>query len=132
MRSLRIFLACADERLRFALLMLLDQEPGMVVAGMADQLTGLISQLEGAQAEVLLLDWAYTGESGESMEDLFKEVHNLDSNPKIIVLSGNPELREAALDAGAIFFICRDAPPDMLLPVLKDIRQAKINKPIKG
>lgn len=129
MRSLRIFLACADERLRFALLMLLDQEPGLVVAGMADRLPGLISQLEGAQAEVLLLDWANTG---ESMGDLFQDVHKLESPPKIIVLSGNPDIREAALEAGAIFFICRDAPPDMLIPVLNDLRLSKINKLSKG
>jgi DNA-binding NarL/FixJ family response regulator len=129
MRSLRIFLACSDDRLRLALLMLLDQQPGMVVAGMADRFTGLVSQLEGAQPEVLILDW---DQPGETMGELFQDIQNLESHPMIIVLSGNPELRGAALAAGAIFFICRDAPPDMLIPVLNDLRLSKINKQING
>lgn len=39
------------------MLLLLDNEPGMVVAGITDRLPGLVTQLETAQAEQLLLGW---------------------------------------------------------------------------
>ena len=129
MRSLRLFLAFTDERLRFALLMLLDQEPGMVVAGVADRLTGLMAQLEGAQPDVLLLDWDLVV---EPMDNLFNDIHKLEFQPEVIVLSADPQIKESVLAAGAIFFICRDAPPDALLPVLNDIRQSKIEKLSNG
>jgi DNA-binding NarL/FixJ family response regulator len=122
MRSLRIFLAISDERLRLALLVHLDQEPGMIVAGVADRLTGLISQLEGAQPDALVLDWDLIV---EPLEKVFDDLHKLEHQPKIIVLSRDPLIKESILAAGAIFFICKDAPPDTLLSVLNDIRNAK-------
>ena len=57
MTKIRIFLACSDERLRIAMLLLLDQEPGMVVVGITDRLSGLLTQLEATQPDVLLLSW---------------------------------------------------------------------------
>lgn len=125
MRSLRIFIACADERLRLALLMLLDQEAGLVVAGIADRLTGLIAQLEGAQPNVLLLDWDLMV---EPMENLFHDINNLEHHTDVIVLSSEPSMEKSVLAAGAIFFICRDAPPDRLLPMLEDIRLSNNTK----
>lgn len=129
MRSLRIFLAIADERLRLALLMHLDQEPGLIVAGVADRLTGLMSQLEGAQPDVLVLDWDLIVGPAEK---LFVDLQNLEYQPEVIVLSRDPQLKEPVLAAGAIFFICKDAPPDTLLPMLNDLRLSKIKKPTNG
>ena len=125
MGSLRIFIACAEEKLRLALLFLLDQSPELVVAGLADRYSGLLTQLEGAQPEVLLLDWEL---STEPMIDLLKDIHNLEHQPKVIVFSTNPQKKEAVLAAGADFFICKDAPPDLLLPMLNEIRQSKTDK----
>jgi DNA-binding NarL/FixJ family response regulator len=106
--------------------MLLDQEPGMAVAGMADRLTGLMAQVEGAQPDVLLLD---SDLMVEPMENLFHDLQVLEQQPEVIVLSADPQIKESVLAAGAIFFICRDAPPDALLPMLNDIRLSKIEKP---
>jgi DNA-binding NarL/FixJ family response regulator len=106
--------------------MLLDQEPGMIVSGMADRIKGIIAQLEGAQPDVLLLDWALMT---QPVEDFFRDLRNLECQPAVIVLSADPQIKDTVLAAGAIFFICSDSPPDALLPKLNDIRQAKINKP---
>lgn len=109
--------------------MLLDQEPSMVVAGMADRITGLLAQLEGSQPDVLLLDWDLMV---EPIEDLFNDIDKLECQPEVIVLSSEPQLKAPILVAGGDFVITRDAPPDTLLSVLNDIWQSKIKKPNIG
>ncbi len=46
MTKMRIFIACADERLRIAMLLLLENEPGIFVVGITDRLKGLLVQLK--------------------------------------------------------------------------------------
>lgn len=122
METMRIFIACADEKLRLALLLLLDHQPGMVVVGLSDRMPGLLTQLEGSQPDVLLLNWEL---SIQSIADLFMDLHALECLPKVIVLSTDPQVRESVLTAGADFFICKDAPPDKLLSALTDVRLSK-------
>jgi len=63
------------------------------------------------------------------MTDLLTDVHNLERRPETIVLSTRPQEKENIMAAGAYYLICKNAPPDKLLPVLNDIRlsQAKNN-----
>jgi DNA-binding NarL/FixJ family response regulator len=118
MGLMRIFLASADERLRLALLLLLDHQPGMVVVGLSDRLLGLFTQLEGAQPDVLLLDWDF---SGETMADFFTKFRIMERRPQVIALSTNPQNNEAIQATGADFVICKNAPLDTLIPVLNDM-----------
>ncbi len=116
---MRIFIASADERLRLALLLLLDHEPGMVVVGMSDRSEGLSILVGASQPEMLLLDNELAkAETAGIVGDL----HNLECSPKIIVLSLNPQIKEAILAAGADGFISKDAPPDDLLPIINRMR----------
>jgi DNA-binding NarL/FixJ family response regulator len=96
--------------------MLLDHEPGMVVMGITDRLTGLLIQLEATQPDVLLLEREI---SFTEMEDLLSDIHKRKSRPKIIFLSSKPEEERKILAMGADYFISTDAPPDKLLPILK-------------
>jgi DNA-binding NarL/FixJ family response regulator len=107
------------------MLLLLDYQPGIYVVGLADRLPGLSMQLEGAQPDVLLLDWEL---SDQSMAAWLSDFHNLERHPKVIVLSADPQMEKAILAAGADFIICKDAPPDKLIPVLNDIRLSKTKK----
>ena len=116
---MRIFLVCADKRLKTAMLLLLDNQPGMVVSGISDRLQGLIDQLEHAQPDVLLMEWE--NPLGE-MKDLFTDIHNLDYPPKILYLSNRQEEREFTLNAGADYFFLTNAPPDDLLKTLNELR----------
>jgi DNA-binding NarL/FixJ family response regulator len=112
---MRIFIACADKSLRIAMLLLLDYEPGNVVVGITERLSGLLTQLEATQAEVLLLEWDL---SYQSTAELLTDIHHLGHPPKIIYLSNKPEDKEKILAAGADHFIVKNAPPDQLIPIL--------------
>ena len=116
---MRIFLACADERLKIAMLMLLDHEPGMVVAGISDRLQGLPDQLEASQPDVLVLEWQ---EPLPSITELITNIHNLACPPAIIYLSSGAEEKEMIIAAGADYFVVKNAPPDELLSILNDLR----------
>lgn len=122
MDSMRIFVACADEKLRLALLLLLDNQTGMTVVGLSDRIPGLLSQLEGSQPDVLLLSW---DKSAQAIAALITGMQILENRPRVIVLSTNPQVRESVLALGVDFFICKDSPPDKLLGALNDILQSE-------
>jgi DNA-binding NarL/FixJ family response regulator len=116
----RIFLACSDERLRIALILLLDHEPGMAVIGITDRLPNLLSQLWATQPDVLLLEWELPI---KEIEELISDIHNHPHPPIIILLSSKPEEEEKIIAVGADHFISKDAPPDMLIPILNHLRE---------
>jgi DNA-binding NarL/FixJ family response regulator len=115
-----IFLAEADQDLRVGLQMLLQQEAGIHVIGMAVQAEGLVAQLEASQADVLILDWHLPG---ASIQELLSDISGLKSPPKIIVLSVRPEEKELALSAGADGFISKAAPPDDLIEIIRSLKE---------
>jgi DNA-binding NarL/FixJ family response regulator len=115
----RIFIASADKTFRLALLLLLENEPGIVVIGMCDRSKGLPSVVGTSQPEVLLLD---SGLANHDTPDLIGELHHLESPPKIIVLSIDPQTKATALAAGADGFISKNFPSDELLPLLRSMR----------
>ncbi len=119
---MRVFLTCKDERIKIALLLLVDNQPGMVVSGISDRLDGLAKQLETTKPEVLLLEWKLPL---ESLQNLMAEIHNLDCPPEVIFLSNKPAEREATLSAGANYFVVTNTPPDELLQILNDLRKSK-------
>jgi DNA-binding NarL/FixJ family response regulator len=125
MKKLRIFIAFANEKLRIAMLLLLDHEPGMVVVGITDRLPGLVTQLDASQPDVLLLEWTL---NFQSTADLITDIHKLNSPPKIFLLSNIPEEREAVLAAGVDHFVVTNAPPDDLLLTLNKIRLTQTQK----
>ena len=116
---MQVFIASADRTFRLALLMLLESEPGMVVIGMSDRSEGLLTVVGTSQPEVLLLD---DGLAEQATAHLVGDLHRLAYQPKIIVLSINPQTKAATLAAGADGFISKDVPPDELLPLLRKMR----------
>ena len=102
--------------------MLVDNQPGMVVSGIADRMDDLAQQLETTEPDVLILEWKL---SLESLQNLMAEIHNLDSSPEVIFLSSSPKEREAKMSAGVDYFVVTNAPPDELLQILNDLRRSK-------
>lgn len=119
---MRIFIASTDSRLRLALILLLDHQPGMFVVGISDRLSGLISQVKASDPDVLLLDWDLPV---QSIVSLFSNLQILEHPPKTVVLTTDQQKKEALLAAGADYFINKRAPPDELVPILNDIRLSK-------
>jgi len=113
---MRLFIADSDSNVRLALQMYLQGEPGFYVTGIASEERGLLGQLEASRPDVLLLDMQLPG---ASLPDLLMDIRGLESAPKIVVFSINPEERVTALAAGADAFIDKILPPDELLEVLR-------------
>ena len=122
---MRIFIADSDPELRVALQMLLHQEPGMPVVGIAVHAIDLLAQVALSQPDVLLLDWLLPGRPAI---DLLPDLHTLERRPQIIVLSVRPEVESAALAAGADAFVTKAPPTDRLMAILREMR----SKPAGG
>ena len=101
------------------MLLLMDSEPGMIVAGITDRLPGLVAQLEAVRPDLLLLEWEL---SYQSIVDLLATIHHLEHPPEVIYLSSKPEEKEMLLKAGVDHFVAKNAPPDELLLILSDKR----------
>ncbi len=119
---MRLFIADADKELRVGLQILLHQEAGMQVIGVADKAKGLLAQVEASQPDVLLLDWHLPG---MPMPELVADLQALDWSSKIIVLSVRPEDKDAAVAAGADAFFSKTGPPDELLVYLRTLKNTK-------
>jgi len=117
-----IFLAESDKNLRLALQMLLHQEAGMHVAGLAMKAEGLLAQENASQADVLLLD-CYL--SGSPMTAFLADLSKVQTLPKVIVLSVKPEDEKAVMSAGSDAFVTKNTEPDELLIILNSMMEEK-------
>jgi DNA-binding NarL/FixJ family response regulator len=119
MASMRVFIASPDEKLRLALMMFVDKEPGMSVIGMADRLPGLLALLQGSEPDVLLLDCEF---SSRLRTDLLASLCTLKPRLRTIAFATRAKDGDTILKAGADYFIAKESPPDQLLPILNEIR----------
>jgi DNA-binding NarL/FixJ family response regulator len=113
---LRVILADTEEKVRSALRLLIEQERSLEIVGEAAEATALLAGVEARQPDVVLVDWALLGTEAREM---VRSLHLLHSDLTIIVLSGRPEVVQAALDSGADTFVSKGDPPDHLLTVLR-------------
>lgn len=112
---MRIVLADDQARVRSALSLLIDQENGFLVVGEAEDAQSMLVCAQRLHPDLVLMDWELPG---------LDEAHKL--NPlcaaapgvKVIALSGQPDKRGAALKDGAIAFVAKTDPPDVLLAAL--------------
>jgi DNA-binding NarL/FixJ family response regulator len=112
---MRILLADDQKKVRFALRVLLEQQPGMEVVGEAADGQGLLAQIEATSPEVVLVDWKLPGlDSGQ----LLPSLHGADPDLAVIVLSPRLEARQSALDSGASAFVCKCDAPERLLAAI--------------
>jgi DNA-binding NarL/FixJ family response regulator len=120
---MRVILADDQPKVRFALRVLLERMPDILVIGEAADAQELVGQIETGQPDMVILDWqlpdlsevGFISALRKGRPDLF-----------IIVLSGRPELGQAALEAGADRFVSKIDPPDGLLATVRG-RQEQLN-----
>ena len=115
---MRAFLVDDQVQVRSALRKLLKHRLNMQVIGEAVDTRNLWAELEAARPDVLLLDWSALGSRPDVMLPAVRARH---PHLSVIVMSGQPEVRRAALAAGADAFISKADPPDQLLATLKEV-----------
>ena len=123
---MRILLADDEPRVRFALSVLLERQPGLEVVGEALDAEDLLRQAEVACPDLVLLDWELPGQTGV---DLLSALRRVCPDLSVIVLSGRPEARRAALDAGADAFVCKCDSAQRLLAAIEDCQLRQRGKP---
>lgn len=113
---MRILLADGQPKVRFALRVLLERQPGLEMAGEAANAEDLLSQAKASCPDLLLLEWELAGGVGVELLAALRE-----TCPKLVViaLSGRMAARHAALAAGADAFVSKGDPPESLLTAIR-------------
>ncbi len=119
-RHMRVLLADDQSKVRSALRLLLEQQPGIQVLGEAVDTTGLLDWVTVTCPDVVLLDWELPG---LGVDRLLPTLRDLCPRLKVIALSGRQEARQAALDAGVDAFVSKGDPPERLLAAVNDCCQ---------
>lgn len=113
---MHILLADDQKKVRFALRVLLEHVPGVSIVGEAANPAELVNQIRETCPDVLLLAWELADRDAAS---LLPELRLLCPNLVVIVLSGRPEVRNGALEAGADAFVSKGDPPECLLEAIE-------------
>jgi DNA-binding NarL/FixJ family response regulator len=112
---MRILLADSQAQVRFALRVLLERQPGLEVVGEVASVEDLLARAATVRPDLVLLDWSVAAPLAAGLLlALRRECPGLG----VIVLSGRPEARDAALGAGADDFVSKGHPPDHLLAAI--------------
>jgi DNA-binding NarL/FixJ family response regulator len=114
---MRVLLADDQSKVRAALRLLLEEELGLSVISEAAEAEDLLVQVEAMRPDLMLLDWELPG---LRTDDHLPALRRLCPCLKIIVLSGQPEARRAALAAGTDAFVSKGDPPERLLAAVND------------
>jgi DNA-binding NarL/FixJ family response regulator len=113
---MRILLADDQPRVRQALRLLLEQEQWASVVGEAAEAQSLLAQVEEVQPDLVLLDWSLHRSENP---DLLPALRRCCPGLAVVVLSGQPEAEQEALDAGADAFVSKADPPEQLLAAIR-------------
>lgn len=112
---MRILLADSQPRVRFALRVLLERQPGVQVVGEAVDAAELLAQAAATRPDLVLLAWELPGLAAV---DLLSALRKVWPEASVIALSGRPGARRAALAAGADAFASKADPPERLLAAI--------------
>jgi len=127
---MRILLADDQSKVRFALRVLLERQPGTDVVGEATSAEDLLAQTQTTDPDLVLLGWELPGARGA---DLLTNLRDACPSLVVIALSGRPEARREALSAGADAFVSKGDPPERLLAAIaRCCREAKTIATSKG
>jgi DNA-binding NarL/FixJ family response regulator len=117
---MRILLADDQPKVRFAMRVLLDRQPGLQIVGEVAHANSLLAQAEAACPDLVLLDWELPGLLAT---DLLVALRGSCPELSVIALSGRPEARQTALNAGVDAFVSKIEPPEQLLSAIADCQQ---------
>ena len=113
---MRILLADDEPKVRLGLRLLLEQEEWANVVGEASGARSLVDQVEAAQPDLVLLDWSLHHSENPH---LLPALRSCCPGLAVVILSGQPEAEQEALDAGADAFVSKADPPEQLLAAIR-------------
>ena len=122
---MRVLIADDQPQVRSALRLLLKQEPGVTVVGEAEDTQQALELAAGQRPDLVLLDWELPGpwSAGplkNAGQRLLPALRARCPRVTVVALSGRPEARQAALDAGADAFVSKGDPPERVLATVKN------------
>jgi DNA-binding NarL/FixJ family response regulator len=115
---MRILLADDQDRVRYGLRVLLSQQQGWQVVGEAADAKSLLALASISDPDLVLLDWNLPDMRPKAV--LFS-LHRVCQNLPVIVISGQIEVKSAALEAGAVAFFSKANPPDQLVETIQSV-----------
>lgn len=117
---IRIFIADDHPIVRQGLRRIVEEDPGMAIAGEAGDAAALLTALQSMAADLVLLDVSMPG--GPFLETL-KELRARHPTVRVLALSVHPEDQWAvrALRAGASGYLTKDHSPDQLLEAIRRV-----------
>jgi DNA-binding NarL/FixJ family response regulator len=114
---MHVLLADRQPKVRFALRVLLERQPGVVVVGEAVNADDLMSQVRAKRPDLILLDWDLPGLAPTGSLSFLRKIC---PEMSVIALSGRTEARQGALGAGADAFASKVDPPERLLATIRE------------
>jgi DNA-binding NarL/FixJ family response regulator len=114
---MQILIADNRPEVRSALRLLLEQEPGITIAGEAAKSEDLLAHITASHPDVLLLDYHL---NGLNVKELLPVLRSLCPHLLVIALCGRPEMRQEAIADGADAFVSKGDSPENLLATIKD------------
>jgi two-component system response regulator DesR len=125
---MRVLVADNQHKVRNALRVLLEYQPGIDVVSEAADAGELLVRIEETCPDIVLLHWRLRGwstadPSASSGQDLLCGLREAYPGLAVIVLSGHPEVEEAALAAGADAFVSKADPPEVLLDAIARVKR---------
>jgi len=125
---MRILLADDQLNVRFALCALLEQQSGLEVVGEATDVEDLLVQVKTTCPDLVLLSHELPGLAAV---DLLPALRKVCPDLCVIVLSGQPEARQAALAVGAYAFVSKADPPERLLAAIWSVQRTDAALPME-
>ncbi len=118
--KIRIFIADDHPIVRQGLRRIVEEDPGMAIAGEAGDAATVLSALQATAVDLVLLDVSMPG--GPFLETL-KELRTRYPTVRVLALSVHPEDQWAvrALRAGASGYLTKDHSPDQLLEAIRRV-----------
>jgi len=109
-------LADDDVHVRSALRLLLEQEPDLLVVGESTAAPDLADLIARTRPGLVLLDWELPGLRADGFLDRLRVAR---PQLRLIALSGRPEQRIEALNAGVDAFVCKGDAPEALITTVR-------------
>jgi DNA-binding NarL/FixJ family response regulator len=117
---MRILIADDQSKVRFALRVLLERQPGLQVVGETSDTGDLLIQLSVTCPDLVLLSWELPG---ADEIDLLPAIRRICPKLPVIALSGRLEARQIATAAGVDAFVSKSEPPERLLAAIQCCKQ---------